>query len=1001
MSSSENLQKVSTTHDKIINDIESLPEDDFMASAIQQLANTLNVRYAFITECSDLTLTRVKTLYFWSNDRFIDNTEYETANTPCEKVISGETCYYSEDIQALFPEDQDLVDLDAVAYAAAPLTDSNNEVIGHLVILDKEKLIDEEAIKYTLKIYAYRLAVELEKQYTHKVNKVFIRDYTNKKNNLFEQMAEAIGKLLAVDFVVICHQSNFSADQVKSLAIYNNGSFLDPVSYSLNGSPCATVFGQSFQAYTAHVQSLFPDFPLLEHLDAESYFGSPLFDSNDRAIGQVAVIHKQAIKNTSRIKHVLEIFSQQISLEIERKHNEEYVQYYESIISSSDDFMSFIDTNYIYRFVNESYRRISGKPLEEIIGHKVIEIHGEEVFYGDLKKIIDESLQGKPNTIEFWRTLPNGENRYINGHHNPHFDKDGNVTGVSIVARDITEIKNIQLALSKSEQHLQSLYDDLPAMFISLDKSGKIKSINRHGAEELGYAIDEITEKNIKNFIFEEDEKKFKSFLKKCFTQNNTIDVIEIRKVDKDGHLIWYRETAKRVEIDGEEPQVLIVSEDISERHKLSLQLSYQASHDFLTDLINRPEFENRLQDLLNESKNNQTEHALCYMDLDQFKVINDECGHLAGDTLLKNISELLKSNIRKRDTLARLGGDEFAILMEGCSIKKAYNIAESIRKLINDYDFYWRNNKYNVGASIGVIAIDSNIDSLEKLMSLVDSACYVAKDAGRNRVHVYKENDAKITRHRGEIKWVNIIKKAINNDKFYLYTQKIINIHDENSSKKIYEFLIRLKENGLFVTPINFLPSTERYNLSIKIDEWVVRNVFEWMASKKNKLNQIDYCTINLSGLSIDNEMFLEYVLYHLQTSGLPGEKICFEITETAAIANLAKATRFINKLNSHGCLFALDDFGSGVSSFGYLKNLPVDYIKIDGSFIKNMMNDPIDLAMTRSINDIAHVMGKKTIAEFVEDEQILNMLKKIGVDYAQGYVIGRPRRINLPCHK
>jgi EAL domain-containing protein (putative c-di-GMP-specific phosphodiesterase class I) len=212
---------------------------------------------------------------------------------------------------------------------------------------------------------------------------------------------------------------------------------------------------------------------------------------------------------------------------------------------------------------------------------------------------------------------------------------------------------------------------------------------------------------------------------------------------------------------------------------------------------------------------------------------------------------------------------------------------------------------------------------------------------------------------------------------------------------------LIRLKENDEFITPIHFLPSAERYNLSIKIDEWVVRNVFQWMASKKNRLNKIHHCTINLSGLSIDNEMFLEYVLYHLRTSKIPGEKICFEITETAAIANLAKATRFINRLNSHGCLFALDDFGSGVSSFGYLKNLPVDYIKIDGSFIKNMMNDPIDLAMTRSINDIAHVMGKKTIAEFVVDEQILNMLKKIGVDYAQGYAIGRPRKINLPCHE
>lgn len=396
MQTVDDLEKVSTIHDEIVNDIESVPEEDFIANAIEQLAKTLNVRYAFITECTDLTLTKVRTLYFWDKDHFIDNVEYETTETPCEKVISGEVCYYPEDIQALFPRDQDLVDLDAAGYAATPLVNSNNEVIGHLVILNQQKLNNKETIEYTLKVYAFRLAIELEKQYTQKLNKALTVREKQKDRNPFEQLAESIGKLLNVDFVLISHQSDFSLHQLKSLAIYNNGIFLEPIDFPLEDTPCETVFGKSFQAYTSNVQSLFPKISLLKHLDVEAYLGTPLFDSNNRAIGLLAVMHKQAIKNTARIKQILETFAQQVTYEIERKHNEEYVQYYNSIISSSDDLMSFIDTDYTYRFVNESYRRVTDKPLEEIVGHKVVELHGEEVFYGGLKDIIDESLQEKP-----------------------------------------------------------------------------------------------------------------------------------------------------------------------------------------------------------------------------------------------------------------------------------------------------------------------------------------------------------------------------------------------------------------------------------------------------------------------------------------------------------------------------------------------------------------------------------------------------------------------------
>jgi len=387
----------------------------------------------------------------------------------------------------------------------------------------------------------------------------------------------------------------------------------------------------------------------------------------------------------------------------------------------------------------------------------------------------------------------------------------------------------------------------------------------------------------------------------------------------------------------------------------------------------------------------------LCYLDLDQFKVINDTCGHVAGDELLRQLSSLLKKEIRKRDTLARLGGDEFGVLMEHCSLEQARRVALKLRKAVERYRFAWQERSFAVGVSIGLVPITETSMNTIEILKQADAACYAAKDAGRNRIHIYQADDVDLARRSGEMQWVAQINLALEKNHFCLYAQPIIPLTQNDYSWDHYELLVRMRnEDDSLIPPGAFLPAAERYNLSTRLDTWVVENYLNWLIAHPQHLAQLSQCAINLSGLSLGDEQFLDWLVHRFEQTAVPPDKICFEITETAAIANLSSATMFIKTLKALGCRFALDDFGSGLSSFAYLKTLSVDYLKIDGVFVKGIKNDPIDLAMVKSINDIGKVMGKQTIAEFVENEFILDRLKEIGVDYAQGFYISKPRSID-----
>ena len=432
------------------------------------------------------------------------------------------------------------------------------------------------------------------------------------------------------------------------------------------------------------------------------------------------------------------------------------------------------------------------------------------------------------------------------------------------------------------------------------------------------------------------------------------------------------------------------VLHDVTMLRALSQQLSYQARYDALTGLINRYEFDCKAQAAIEDVASSSRAHCLAYIDLDKFKIVNDTCGHAAGDLLLKQLADHLKTKVRSSDSLARLGGDEFALLLMGCSLDKANDIVNSLLKAIQDYCFTFEDKVFKVGASIGLIEItpDQN-HTLGDLLSRVDSACYAAKGNGGNCIHIYRADDRLVEDRNSQLQWVSRINTALEHNKFVLYMQPLagLKMNDEQHC----ELLIRLQgEDGKLYPPGSFLPIAERYHLMPQIDRWVVNAALTIIARKGAAFNRV--YAINLSGQSLSQEGFLDFVINQIKHHKIDAKQLCFEITETAVISNLNKARQFIQALRAIGCRFSLDDFGSGLSSFAYLKNLEVDIIKIDGLFVKAIANNTIDRAMVESINNIGHVMGLQTIAEFAENGAIISMLKEIGVDYAQGYGVAMP---------
>jgi diguanylate cyclase (GGDEF)-like protein len=438
----------------------------------------------------------------------------------------------------------------------------------------------------------------------------------------------------------------------------------------------------------------------------------------------------------------------------------------------------------------------------------------------------------------------------------------------------------------------------------------------------------------------------------------------------------------------------VLVLRDVTNEREFVARLSWQASHDALTGLVNRREFETRLGKVLDNLSHKPSEHSLMFLDLDQFKVVNDTCGHAAGDQLLKQTSALLQEVLQAGGLLARLGGDEFGVLLEDCGTDSAAGIAERLRLAVQELRFVWNGCAFNISVSIGLVHV-AEPGVIEEMLRAADVACYTAKEKGRNRVQVYHPSDSELVQRVGEMAWVQRIRNGLDEQRFCLFAQEIRALNKDEPHHSHVELLLRLRdEDGKLVQPGSFMPAAERYGLMPLIDRWVVRNAFALIASRLNSSTpvRLSSCAINLSGATFGDDDFVDFVRRQFEIHQVPPGMICFEITETSAIADLPSAKRFIQALKKLGCRFSLDDFGTGMSSFSYLKHLPVDFIKIDGSFVTEMLNSKIDRAVIETIVHIAKVMGKNTVAEFVESNEILEALREIGVDYAQGYAIGRP---------
>ncbi len=547
----------------------------------------------------------------------------------------------------------------------------------------------------------------------------------------------------------------------------------------------------------------------------------------------------------------------------------------------------------------------------------------------------------------------------------------------------------------RSEARFHSAFYDAPIGLALCNSDGWIVEVNRALCTMSGYQEAELLKLQLTALCQRDDHAEPAS---KTGTQHESVSAgfpTAQRFLTKNGDARWVSMSASDLAYEADTELYSIVQiQDITKNLEMSHRLSYQARHDDLTGLLNRREFEQRVTSALHSAIGRDVEHAICYLDLDLFKLINDTCGHAAGDQLLRTIAGILRQQVRQTDSIARIGGDEFVLLLECCTVKQAQRTANAIRRAVEDLSFPWGDKRFRVGVSIGLVPVSGQGDTVSDILSAADAACFAAKEQGRNRVHTYHRSDAELSHRQGEMDWVTRIAQALDESRFELMYQSI-----EPSAGRIthglhFEFLIRLRDvDGQLIGPGAFLPAAERYHIITRLDRWVVGTACHWLGSLGERASELELCAINLSGQSLTNEDFLHFTLAEVRRLGALAERICFEITETAAIGNLGAAQRYIAELKTLGCKFALDDFGSGLSSFGYLKALPVDYLKIDGLFVKDLASDPVDYAMVRAINEIGKVLGKQTIAEFVENDEIRACLIEIGVDFVQGYGVAMPR--------
>jgi diguanylate cyclase (GGDEF)-like protein/PAS domain S-box-containing protein len=567
------------------------------------------------------------------------------------------------------------------------------------------------------------------------------------------------------------------------------------------------------------------------------------------------------------------------------------------------------------------------------------------------------------------------------------------------VARDVTHRKGLEASLGRGKLQARVTLESIGEGVITTDRSGVIDYMNE-AAEQLLECKRSIaigrTLSDLLVLVDEVDGNSLGDPVAQCLAERRRVNLgRRALLVAKQSRREFSTElTASPIRgPDREMAGCVVIFHDVSEMRGLAREMSYQASHDPLTGLVNRAEFERRLDQALSSPRGEHVSHVVCYLDLDRFKAVNDSCGHMVGDNLLREIAALLRTHVRDSDTVARLGGDEFAMLLIGCPLDKARQIGEDVCEAVGDYKFTWQDRVFDLGVSIGLVEIDQESGTAETALSAADSACYIAKQHGRGRIHVYSARDELKARERGEIQWLRRVQNALKENQFELYSQSIVATRGRVETGPAAELLLRMiDESGKVIGPAHFMSAAERYQLMSHLDRWVVRAALTGLASDTPHLPEGRSCSINLSGQTLADDEFLEYVVDLLDHTGVDPGKICFEVSETAVMNNIEHARRFINVLHGMGCRFALDDFGSGIGSFSQLRNLAIDYLKLDGSFTRDVDESGISREMLAATIKLSKSLDFLVIAEQVEDQASFDILRELGVDYIQGYVIERP---------
>ena len=675
-------------------------------------------------------------------------------------------------------------------------------------------------------------------------------------------------------------------------------------------------------------------------------------------------------------------------------------------------------------YQNKAAAALTGRGLEQMDSisdygrYHFVNARGERMTSDELPMAATIRNQETTRTQELLYEREDGRRLHLAVTTASIVDADG-VARVAVgVMHDISDLKHAELSAESEKERAMVTLAAITDGVVTADRHGAITSMNPAAERLTGIAHTAAHGCSFRQVLHYDEQAAAEAIFEataRCLTESRVIaDLPHATLISRDGQRHAVDNAVAPVRLaNGELIGEVLIFHDITESKRLMRRLGFEASHDALTGLTNRREFETRLQRAIDRAhQGGGANAALLYMDLDQFKVVNDTCGHTAGDDLLKMLARQYGEHVRERDTLARIGGDEFALIVEHCSLDEALAVAHKMLETTRSFRYACKGRLFQLGVSIGVTPIDSDTPSVEDAMRRADHACYIAKDRGRNRVYVHYQGDLDFAQRRSDMHWVTRLTHAFQNDQLQLYCQPIVSLDgadgghdgddgdgcDRGGRASHYEILLRLRNGRAApIGPGIFLPAAERYDVILKIDRWVLARTLDWLASEPAHTAGLKMCSINLSRRSLADPNFHKFAADLIDSSPVPAHKLCFEITEHGAIADMPNTISFIEELAARGCRFSLDDFGTGMTSFSYLKQLPVDYIKIDGSFIQMMSSSEVDFEMVRFTNDISHMMGRQTIAEYVSDPSILASLKNIGVDFAQGYWVGKPRPLSF----